>query len=60
MSESITISFVGSPEIKIWLEQWAREDDRSMSYVLRQILKREAQRRVQTRFTEQKTIKQIH
>ena len=45
MSQPLTISFVADSQIKSWLERWAREDDRSISYVLRQILKQEAQRR---------------
>ena len=45
MTEPITISFVGTTEIKTLLEQWATEDDRSISYIMRQILKREQQRR---------------
>ena len=49
MTQTVTISFVGTSEIKGWLEQWAEEDDRSVSYVLRQILKRESQRRAQLR-----------
>lgn len=40
-----TICFMGTVEIKAQLEQWAAADDRSVSYILRQILKREAQRR---------------
>jgi len=48
MSEPITISFVGTTEIKCWLEQCAKKDDRSMSYILRQILKQELQREKQT------------
>lgn len=36
---------MGTVEIKAQLEQWAAADDRSVSYILRQILKREAQRR---------------
>lgn len=57
MSESITISFVGTTELKTLLERWAREDDRSVSYLMRQILTREAQRRQQTQ-TEQKPVNQ--
>jgi hypothetical protein len=57
MSEPITISFVGTTEQKTLLEQWAAEDDRSISYIMRQILKREAQRRKQPQ-TEQKSVNQ--
>ncbi len=50
-----TICFMGTAEIKAQLEQWAAADERSVSYILRQILKREAQRRGQTQTqTEQK------
>ena len=45
MSEPITISFVGTTDLKALLEQWAAQDDRSVSYVMRQILAQEAQRR---------------
>lgn len=57
MSEPTTISFVGTTEIKTLLEQWADEDDRSVSYIMRQILKREAQRRKQPQ-TKQKPVNQ--
>jgi hypothetical protein len=55
VSEPITISFVGNTEIKAWLEQWAKEDDRSMSYVIRQILRHEVQRRTQPQIKPQPT-----
>ena len=45
MSKPATISFVATTDLKALLERWAREDDRSISAVMRQILKREAQRR---------------
>jgi hypothetical protein len=44
-TEPITISFVGTTEIKLWLEQWAKEDERSISYILRKILQCEYLRR---------------
>ena len=47
MTKSPTISFVGTIEIKAWLEQWAKENDRSISYIIRQILDQEVQRRKQ-------------
>lgn len=53
MAEPI-ISFVGTTELKTMLEQWAAEDDRSVSYVLRQILTREAQRRKQALVTQKR------
>lgn len=60
MPEPITISFVGTTEQKTLLEQWAKQDERSVSYIMRQILKREAQRR-EGRNSEQKPINQpIH
>lgn len=40
-----TICFTGTPENKAQLEQWAAADERSVSYILRQIIKAEAQRR---------------
>ena len=45
MAESTTICFIGTVEQKALLEQWAKEDDRSVSYIMRQIVNREAQRR---------------
>jgi predicted transcriptional regulator len=45
MAKSITISFVGTSELKALLEKWAAEDDRSVSYILRNILKQESKRR---------------
>ena len=45
MSEPITISFVGTRELKTLLVQWAEQDDRSVSYIIRQILEKESQRR---------------
>jgi hypothetical protein len=45
MSESITISFVGTRELKALLMQWAEQDDRSVSYIIRHILEKESQRR---------------
>ena len=44
MTEPITISFVGTTDIKSWLEQAAKQDDRSVSYILRQLLEREMHR----------------
>ena len=52
-----TICFMGTEAIKTQLEQWAAEDDRSVSYVLRRILKREIERRTQAP-TEQKPTNQ--
>lgn len=54
MSEPATICFVGTAELKTMVEEWAKEDERSVSYIMRQILKREAQRRKQAQATEQK------
>lgn len=47
MTEPTTICFVGTTELKAMLEKWAKQDDRSVSYIMRQILTREAQRRAQ-------------
>lgn len=57
MIETTTTSFVITTESKVLLEQWAKEEDRSVSYIMRQILKAEAQRRKQTP-TNQKQLKQ--
>ena len=57
MIETTTRSFVITTELKVLLEQWAIEEDRSVSYVVRQILKEEAQRRKQA-LTHQKQSKQ--
>lgn len=40
-----TICFMATAEQKTLLEKWAAADDRSVSYIMRQILKRETQRR---------------
>ena len=57
MSEPTTICFVGTDEQKALLEQWAKEDDRSVSYIMRQILTREAQRR-ESQPVEKKSVNQ--
>lgn len=58
LDEAVTISFVGTAEIKAQLERWAQQDDRSISYVLRKILEKEAQSREASRQTAQAVIKQ--
>lgn len=45
MAEWTTLSFSLHPEQKELLEQWAKEDDRSVSYLLRQFIILEKQRR---------------
>ncbi len=45
--EQVTICFIGTANLKAQLETWAKEDDRSVSSVMRDILKREVQRRTQ-------------
>lgn len=47
MNEPATISFVGTAELKRLLEQWAKQEDRTVSATLRRILESEAQRRKQ-------------
>jgi hypothetical protein len=42
---NVTINFVATPELKSQLEQWAKDEDRTMSATLRRILEAEAQRR---------------
>lgn len=46
-----TICFMGTAEQKALLEQWAKQDDRSVSYLLRRIIHSEAQRREQSQTT---------
>ena len=60
MTETVTISFVGTTEIRSWLRRWANEDDRSISYILRQILQQEAQRRAQFQSAKQVVNQQSH
>jgi len=43
--KTITIAFTGNEAIKEQLNQWAKQDDRSISAVIRKALKAEAQRR---------------
>ncbi len=45
MSETITASFVITTRQKHCLKQWAAADDRSVSYILRDILQKECDRR---------------
>jgi predicted transcriptional regulator len=45
MSKPITLSVVVTQELRDCLERWAAADDRSMSYILRDILKQECDRR---------------
>jgi hypothetical protein len=45
MTQSITISFVGTTDLKVLLEKWAKEEDRTISATLRRILEAEAKRR---------------
>lgn len=45
MSKYIVMTFATTPELKTCLEQWAAADDRSVSYILRDILKKECDRR---------------
>lgn len=59
MSEPITICFVGTTDQKTLLEQWAAEDERSVSYIMRQILKREIQRRKQPQKEQAKNRAQL-
>lgn len=59
MSKFITVSFAATAEQKTCLEQWAQQDDRSVSYILRDILKRELDRRAAQAQTPQQP-KQSH
>ena len=47
MADTQIASFVITRELKQRLEQWAKDEDRSISATLRQILAREAERRQQ-------------
>jgi hypothetical protein len=60
MSKPITLSFVATKELKQLLEQWAAEDDRTVSATLRQILEREARRRKQIQQKQQVINQQSH
>lgn len=57
MSEPTTISFVGTLRIKTWLEQQAKASDRSVSYILRQLLEKAAQDDKQSQLIEQMSVK---
>ena len=46
-----TISFMGTTELKQQLEEWAAQDDRSVSATLRRILEAEAKRRANKKNT---------
>jgi len=43
--ETTIISFAGNEAIKAQLRQWAKQDDRSISAVIRKAIEAEAQRR---------------
>lgn len=55
-----TICFIGTEAIKTQLEQWAAEDERSVSYILRRILKREIERRIQPQTEQKPATQQSH
>lgn len=40
-----TMVFWGSDEIEALLQEWAKEEDRSVSYIVRKCIEREQQRR---------------
>ncbi len=44
--EKTIISFVGSEAVKAQLRQWAEQDDRSISAVIRKAIEAEAKRRL--------------
>ena len=60
MNESITISFVGTTDMKNLLEQWAKQEDRTISATLRRILENEAQRRAVRQPSKQDIMYQTH
>jgi len=45
MSGLITICFGGTKGLRAALKEWAKVGDRSVSYILRQVLEKEARRR---------------
>ena len=45
MTDRIIMSFAATPELRELLKRWAKQEDRTVSATLRQILEAEAQRR---------------
>jgi hypothetical protein len=45
MQEQVTVCYVLNERLKSLVQQWARDNDRTASAELRQILEREVQRR---------------
>ena len=58
MSEPITVSFVATIELKRLLEQWAAQDDRTVSATLRRILEAESRRRAERQPAKQEALHQ--
>ncbi len=58
--QTITVSFVATKELKQLLEQWSREEDRTVSAVLRRILEGEAKRRQYQQSSKQEVSYQTH
>jgi hypothetical protein len=58
MQEQITVSYVLNKRLKTLLQQWAEQNDRTVSAELRQILEREAERREQGHPIAQKSVPQ--
>ncbi len=54
LNEPLTISFIGTRELKELLEEWAKADDRSVSYIIRKALENEAERRAALKAQEEK------
>ena len=49
MSKYIVTTFSTTPKLKELVEQWAQENERSVSYIIRKAIEREAQRRSEAR-----------
>ena len=60
MNKPITTSFVVTAELKQLLEQWAKDEDRTVSATLRRILESEAQRRAARQPSKQEVVYQTH
>ncbi|MCL4296533.1 MAG: hypothetical protein KJ077_12430 [Anaerolineae bacterium] len=59
MTDKVIVSFAATPELRDLLKLWAKQDDRTVSATLRQILEREARRR-QAQPETQKPVNQSH
>ena len=53
MGNFIVTTFATTPELKELVEQWAKEDERSVSFIIRKAIECEAQRRKDTETKKQ-------